>query len=1255
MISCFNRIILAVACAALAWPAAAQVRTTGQIVGTVRDQSGAVVPNADLVLQDTASGLVLNGKSDTDGGFTFPNLQPGHYTLTAVAQGFQPVTIPDVVVETARAANVTVTFSVAGVQEKVEVAGRAPVVETTSSTVSTTVRNEQIATLPIAGRNILNFALLTPGVANSSDARFASYNGLPGGAINITVDGINNNSQRFRSGGTSFFSFAPERLGAMQEVTVSTSGLTADAGAEGAVQVQFVTKRGTNALHGQVFDQLRNDALNANSWFNSVRGLPKPVIRLNEWGANLGGPIIQNKLFYFGNFEQIIQPGTSTQTRTVLTPEAQQGIFRYTATDGSIRTANLLDIARANGFPSTIDPFIAQSFATMNPTFSAGRLTPMTDLIRQSLSFTIPTNNKNVYPTGRVDYQVNPKLAVRGVMNLQWRDFTRNPQFPGLAAVNGGFTSTYYILSTGADWTPRSNLFNQFNFGLQSNHEEFNPGNTLDVFGGQRLVPFPLSLTTVYPTNDDMPQPRNNPVYNVIDTVTLLKARHTYTFGGSFRRTTMWQTANQVSAAGPRFNLGINNADPASSLFNATTIPGLRSSDLANAQALYALLTGRLTSITGTNYPDETSHEYRAGAQTIREAQNVAGIFAQDQWRLTPRFTLNYGLRWEFTGAAYNTNGLFTSPTIADLYGPSKELFQPGTLDGVLDPQIELRTHPYKHDFVNPAPNVGFAWNPNAEHGFLGRLLGAGKSVIRGSVGLNYYDEGLIAFEGATTSNPGLSQSIFLRPGQPGFPPGGLSLSSPVPPLSAFPTTFAFPIQQSLFTFNDGFATFDPNIRTPEILNWNIGIQRQLGSKSAVEVRYVGNHGWKLWRFYNKNEVNIFENGFLDEFKKAQQNLAINQANGRTGFANNGLPGQSPLPIFESAFGARGSQGALPTASGYTNSTFVTDLQQGQAGALAASLAGNNLYLCRMLGSTFGPCASLGYDAPGAYPINFFQANPFAAGNTINLLTDDGWSRYNSLQLQFRQRYGSGFTAVANYTYSRARTNRIGDSADTSFAFYGNRDDSVNEGPAQTDLRHAFQSYFTYDLPFGRDRKFNIANPVLNQIAGGWTLSGIVVVQSGRPFFLTSGRQTTNQYDAGVVLNGISVQDLQQMVGLFPGPNGTKLFLDPKLIGPDGRANPDFLTSPTTPGELGQRVFLYGPKFWNLDFGVAKRFGMPGALYADFQVLVLDLLNHTNFLVGNTDSAAGFGVSINSATFGQTTSTATGAPRNIQLRLTIGF
>src|SRR6185436_17951461 len=118
---------------------------------------------------------------------------------------------------------------------------------------------------------------------------------------NISLDGVNNNSARFRSGGTSFFVFAPIRLGAMEEVTVSTAGLTAEAGAEGAVQIQFSTKRGTNALHGQGFDTIQSDRLNANSVVNAARNLPKPKLKQHEYGANIGGPIVRGKLFFFGN------------------------------------------------------------------------------------------------------------------------------------------------------------------------------------------------------------------------------------------------------------------------------------------------------------------------------------------------------------------------------------------------------------------------------------------------------------------------------------------------------------------------------------------------------------------------------------------------------------------------------------------------------------------------------------------------------------------------------------------------------------------------------------------------------------------------------------------------------------------------------------------------------------------------------------------------------------------------------------------
>src|SRR4051794_20803740 len=232
----------------------AQVRTTGQIVGTVRDASGAVVPDAEIQVRDLGTGNTVDAKSGRDGGFVIPALQPGRYMLTALAKGFQPVVIDSLVVETSRPTAVAILCEVAGVQEKVEVQGRSTLIETTSTTISSTVGNAQIEKLPLGGRSVLVFAMLIPGAqqnasrtagTTSPSVRDSHINGLPGGAINITLDGVNNNSERFRSGGTSLFTFAPTRLGAMEEVTVSTAGLTADGGAQGAVQIQFVTKRGT--------------------------------------------------------------------------------------------------------------------------------------------------------------------------------------------------------------------------------------------------------------------------------------------------------------------------------------------------------------------------------------------------------------------------------------------------------------------------------------------------------------------------------------------------------------------------------------------------------------------------------------------------------------------------------------------------------------------------------------------------------------------------------------------------------------------------------------------------------------------------------------------------------------------------------------------------------------------------------------------------------------------------------------------------
>jgi hypothetical protein len=1243
-------------------PALAQVRVTGDIAGTVVDPSGALLANAQLTLKDVASNAAQSATSSNIGAFAFNNLRPGTYQLTAKVAGFQQMVLNNVIVDAAKTTNLTLTLQV-GTEQTVEVNAAAPVLETTSSTVATTVRNETIQNLPLAGRDVLPFALLVPGASQPSNARFSTFNGLPGGAINITLDGINDNSQRFHSGDTSFFTFAPIRLGAVDEVTVSTSGNGADT-AEGGMQIRFVTKRGTNSFHGSVFEQLRNDVFNANDWFSNARGLPRQRLRLNEFGGNLGGPLWKNRLFFFFNYEEYRQPATGLTTATLLTPSAQNGVFTYRGTDSQTHTANLLQIAAAHGLPSTIDPTIADQLSKINGFAGNGTLSSI-DLFRNRLSWNQPGNTTQRYPTARVDFQITHNLLYYGTWNLWWRKILGTPDFPGASVATGSFKSTYYIASQALNWAITPRLLNQFNFGVQSNVELFNGENKLNAYDGQggKVLTYPLSLTTVIP-GFVFPQPRNNPVYNLYDNVTWSRGNHTIGFGGTWLHTSSYQYTFGLVGL-PQYSFGVVSSDPANSAFNSSTMPALSNNDLPNALSLYAMLTARVSGITSNRNVDERTKQYGNGAPLVlRDADNNGGIYVQDSWRFRPNLTLNYGFRWEFSGAAHNTNGTYTSPDYANLLGPSSALFQPGTLNGVASPAILQRSYVYTSDFVNPAPSFGFAWNPTISKGILGDIFGGDRTVIRGNYGINYFHEGLNTFENVASNNPGDSQQLFANGGTD-FTAGSVFLSSPLPTLNTFPSSFSFPLPESLFTFNNSFLSANPNLRTPYVQNWGLGIQRELGHNVALEVRYVGNHAVHLWRAFNLNEVNIFENGFLKEFQNAQNNLTINQANGQSGFANNGLPGQSPLPIFGAAFGALGSQPAVSASQGFNNQTFITLLQQGQAGALANALAGNGgnaTYLCRMVGSALPACGTRGFSAAGAYPINFFQVNPFAAGRNATLLSDPNGSNYHGLQAQLRWRNYHGLTLTTNYTWSHAIADRYGDLNTDSFNFYSLRNTRLNRGPATFDARHVFQTFFNYDLPFGPGRHFATSNGALSRLVGGWALSPIVRLQTGRVFTLNSGRANVDQYDSGVVLNGLTLQQLQQLVKVAPNSLHTIYYFDPKLIGSDGRANPALIAAPTAPGQFAQYISLYGPRFWDVDAALSKETPITERVHLTFQAEVLNLFNHPDFLVGTSSflpgnsgtSTGGVVTNILDTTFGQTTSLATG-PRNIQLRMGISF
>jgi hypothetical protein len=463
-----------------------------------------------------------------------------------------------------------------------------------------------------------------------------------------------------------------------------------------------------------------------------------------------------------------------------------------------------------------------------------------------------------------------------------------------------------------------------------------------------------------------------------------------------------------------------------------------------------------------------------------------------------------------------------------------------------------------------------------------------------------------------------------------------LTLQTPLPPFVAFPLEYKEVWPQSDFTFGtSGFSTMKDELKLPSVQAFNIGVQREILKNTVVEARFIANRGTNVWHTYNVNEVNTIENGFSNEFKNAQKNLAINAANGITSFANTGLPGQVGLPLFDAMFGARGSQPALPAAQGYTNGTFINNLNLGEAGRLAQSLASNVTYACRLYGNNFGPCAARGYNGPGAQPINFFYANPFATGGNLNLVDDNSFTRYKALQMQLRRRYAGGVTATVNYTLAKNTSDLWADNATQSFNYTTLRDKGHNIGPSPFDVRHVLQMYGTYDLPFGRNRRFSVSNPVLDGVVGGWVIAGVLTAQSGNPFRLSSGRQTLNQEDAGVVLApGVSVKDLQKLIHVVPGPGFNRYFIDPKVVGADGRANPSYLLPPTAPGELGQLIYLRTPSLWNLDAALNKSIPLSSnGVTLTLNITARNVLNHP---VWGTGLGALTDANITSTTFGQT-------------------
>jgi hypothetical protein len=385
--------------------------------------------------------------------------------------------------------------------------------------------------------------------------------------------------------------------------------------------------------------------------------------------------------------------------------------------------------------------------------------------------------------------------------------------------------------------------------------------------------------------------------------------------------------------------------------------------------------------------------------------------------------------------------------------------------------------------------------------------------------------------------------------------------------------------------------------------------------------------------------------------------LAINNASGnpnfQNSFANNGLLGQQQLPIFQAAFAGEGP-GPDGNAFDYTNGSYITNLQLGQAGSLGNVIAGgtgNYNYLCNLVpvASLTGKMCStnLGYTgAGGTYPENLFQANPYYPGGT-QYLKGAGYSTYNALQVEFRQKSWHGMTYNANYTWSKG----LGVTNDWIGSQWTLRNLRVGYGPTGADRRNTANIIGTYDLPFGKGRPFLSGNNLLNRAVGGWTIGSIITFTSGAPFQLPGGNNTFNNlFDGGIQLNGVTASQIQHSIGLYPGPNAfTKYWINPKYLNISGTGSvPTSAIQPNAvPGTIGYQPWFYGMNHWAENFSISKSIPIRENVAFSVQGEFLNAFNHPEWDVGGNTA-------VQSSTFGQTTAAPYGA-RTIEVRGNIEF
>jgi len=1150
---------------------------TARLVGTVHDSSGAVLPNAKVTAIDNATKLRTEVTTNSSGDFVFPVLQPGTYSLTVESSGFRKAMINDIELDAASNVSQSVTLEVGQMTETVEVTANTITVQTAESQIANSVTLTDIDTLPQLARTPITLAVFQPGVqifptANGSssgaDYSFAHVNGLRQGSNNNTLDGIDvNDSVAPRIG----LSLTANNTDSVEEARVVTDGGKAEYGRNAGGQVQLVTKSGTNQFHGNAFDYLRNRDFNANDFFNNAATpkVPIPVLIQNNYGGSFGGPIKHNKLFFFGNYQGIRTHAQGIQNTLVPTTTAEQGIFEWNAGTAASPNIKQYNILTADPLAKGIDPTVA-ALLKLYPAPNNNNCASSDGLNSSCYDFNYNNGSLSDQFTVKVDYNISDKMHV--FERTSWQrnssiDSLNGAQnvIPGQAAGTQG--GKRWGVAGGWDWTISSTLVNQFRYGHQSASVNFNRPE-------REAGPMVSFNTWTTPILTAFPQGRNSPVDEYTDNLTKIRGNHTIKFGGQFRDTDQYG----FNDAGIYPNISLSTANgnvPAQSV----TPAGLTGAQTTTFQGLYNDLLGRISSVTETYYSNLTTFQ-AAGTPRVRNFLfHEYGFFAQDDWKITPRLTLNLGIRWEYFPVPNEENGFQGIMTPQSAFNTA----------GEIDNATIVRSNKwFNNDYHSFAPRFGFAWDP----------FGNGKTAIRGGYGI-FYDRMIGAaassVDGAT---PGFAQAVTIYPNSTTGSDVRIGNSPPLPQQPASPAVTPAATRQVAL---DLMAA---NLTNGYVQQWNLNIQRQIAKNTILDVGYVGNRGVKLFFQTNLDQSYIYNNGFLTAFNQIAAYVA----------SANPVPAGNPIVA---AFGSLSS-----AISGIGSSNF----SQGQVGAAANTMDVNH------------------YSAYANAGISEYYLRHFPQFSSVLIGNNDGRSEYNSLQARLTRQFGA-LRLSANFTWSKSIDNDLSAATGGEGNGFAAPLDSFNEaldrGRSNFDIPKAFTMNAEYTLPVGKGHLIGGNMPKwANAIFGGWDVGGIVIWESGTPFTVSSGR-ATGPSTAATWANYTGDRNIGAIATTNNGIGPGVYYFTPAQVANFSEPAAGFI------GSSGRNAFR-GPRFFNFDTSLVKRFEFMERKYITFRAEAYNTLNNVDF---NNPT-----VNLNNAVsaFGKISSTVNN-PRIMQLALRIDF